>query len=131
LDFTSNRLEQVAADLNIRLVFSIPGKPQGRGRVERFFRTINEMFLCDLEGYTKKGRRKPILTMQQLDERFQTFLLEIYHRRKTHEVGRHPIRTAVREVCSVLNVDFAKPASVQAAESSMWRVLVERSDRQR
>jgi putative transposase len=38
----------------IRLVFSIPGKPQGRGRVERFFRTINEMFLCDLEGYTGK-----------------------------------------------------------------------------
>ena len=31
-DFTSNRLEQVAADLKMRLVFSIPGEPQGRGR---------------------------------------------------------------------------------------------------
>ena len=28
-DFTSNHLEQVGADLKIRLVFSIPGKPQG------------------------------------------------------------------------------------------------------
>jgi putative transposase len=82
-DFTSNRLEQVAADLKIRLVFSIPGKPQGRGRVERFFRTINEMFLCDLEGYTGKGRRKPGLTLGQLDERFRTFLLDIYHRRRS------------------------------------------------
>jgi transposase InsO family protein len=44
-DFTSKHLHQVAADLKIRLVFSIPGKPQGRGRIERFFRTVNEMFL--------------------------------------------------------------------------------------
>ena len=36
-DFTSRHLEQVAADLKIRLVFSIPGHPRGRGRIERFF----------------------------------------------------------------------------------------------
>jgi putative transposase len=35
-DFTSKHLQQVAADLKMRLVFSIPGKPQGRGRIERF-----------------------------------------------------------------------------------------------
>ncbi len=80
-DFTSKRLEQVAADLKMRLVFSVPGKPQGRGRIERFFRTVNEMFLCDLEGYTRKSRRRPSLTIGQLDDLFRTFLLEIYHRR--------------------------------------------------
>ena len=58
-DFVSKHLEQVAVDLKIRLVFSTPGKPQGRGKIERFFRTVNEMFLCDLEGYTRRGRRKP------------------------------------------------------------------------
>ncbi len=31
-DFTSKHLEQVAADLKIRLIFSTPGKPQGRGK---------------------------------------------------------------------------------------------------
>jgi putative transposase len=45
-DFRSKHLEQVAADLKIRLVFSTPGQPQGRGRIERFFRTVNEIFLC-------------------------------------------------------------------------------------
>ena len=39
-----------AVDLKIGLVFFTPGKPQGRGRVERFFGTLNEMFLCDLDG---------------------------------------------------------------------------------
>jgi putative transposase len=41
-DFTSHHLEQVGADLKIRLIFSLPGKPRGRGRIERFFSTVNE-----------------------------------------------------------------------------------------
>ncbi len=36
-DFTSRHLEQVAADLHIHLIFSIPGAPRGRGKIERFF----------------------------------------------------------------------------------------------
>ena len=54
-DFTSRHLEQVGADLKIRLVNSIPGKPRGRGRIERFFSTVNEMFLCELDGYAPAG----------------------------------------------------------------------------
>jgi len=54
-DFTSQHLEQVGADLKIRLVFSSPGKPRGRGRIERFFSTVNEMFLCELDGYAPAG----------------------------------------------------------------------------
>jgi putative transposase len=79
----------VAADLKIRLVFSIPGKPQGRGRIERFFRTVNEMFLCDLDGYIRHKKRAPSLSLDQFDERFRHFLLEIYHRRSNAD-GRPP-----------------------------------------
>jgi putative transposase len=79
-DFTSKHLEQVAVDLKMRLIFSTPGKPQGRGKIERFFRTVNEMFLCDLEGYTRRGHRKPTLTLGQLETLFRTFLIEVYHR---------------------------------------------------
>ena len=89
-DFTSKHLEQVAVDLKMRLVFSIPGKPQGRGRIERFFRSVNEMFLCDLSGYTRRSRRKPSLTLGQLEELFRTFLLEVYHRRENSEVRLAP-----------------------------------------
>ncbi len=84
-DFTSKHLQQVAADLKIRLVFSIPGKPQGRGRIERFFRTVNEMFLCDLDGYIRHKRRPPSLSLNQFEERFRQFLLEVYHRRSSEE----------------------------------------------
>jgi putative transposase len=80
-DFTSKHIEQVAVDLKTRLVFSTPGKPQGRGRIERFFRTVNQMFLCELDGYIKRKRHKPSLTLERFEELFQTFLLETYHRR--------------------------------------------------
>lgn len=35
-DFTSHHMEQVAADLKVRLVFSLPGRPRGRGKIERY-----------------------------------------------------------------------------------------------
>jgi putative transposase len=47
-DFTSRHMEYVAADLKMQLVFSTPGQPRERGRIERFFRSVNEMFLCTL-----------------------------------------------------------------------------------
>jgi len=92
-DFTSQHLEQVGADLKIRLVFSIPGKPRGRGRIERFFSTVNEMFLCELDGYAPAGgtvRGKPTLTMDELDTRFRSFLLNVYHRRENAETKMPP-----------------------------------------
>ena len=52
-------------DLKIRLMFSTPGKPQGRGRIERFFRTVNEMFVCELDGYIKRKRHKPSLSLER------------------------------------------------------------------
>jgi putative transposase len=84
-DFTSKHIEQVAVDLKMRLVFSTPGKPQGRGRIERFFRTVNQMFLCELDGYIKRKRHKPSLTLERFEELFRTFLLETYHRRTSVE----------------------------------------------
>ncbi len=35
-DFTSTHLERVCLDTHIRLIHSLPGVPQGRGKIERF-----------------------------------------------------------------------------------------------
>jgi putative transposase len=81
-DFTSHHLEQVSADLKIRLVNSLPGKPRGRGRIERFFETITQMLLCELPGYAPSGgtiRGKPQWTLQDIEARFRDFLLGVYH----------------------------------------------------
>ncbi|MGA2262051.1 MAG: Mu transposase C-terminal domain-containing protein [Acidobacteriota bacterium] len=92
-DFTSRHLEQVGADLKIRLAFSIPGKPRGRGRIERFFLTLNEMFLCELAGYAPAGgtmRGKPTLTLADFDARLRAFILDVYQRRECAETKTPP-----------------------------------------
>jgi putative transposase len=92
-DFTSQHLEQVSAGLKIQLVFSIPGKPRGRGRIERFFSTVNKMFLCELDGFAPAGgavRGKPTLTLAEFDARFRAFLLDVYQRRENAETKMPP-----------------------------------------
>jgi len=91
-DFTSQHLEQVAADLHMALVFSIAGKPRGRGKVERIFESVNQLFLCHQPGYSPSGGApaKPVLTLPELDARLRTFLVDTYHRQPHSETGVPP-----------------------------------------
>lgn len=91
-DFTSRHIEQVCADLKIRLVFSLPGKPRGRGRIERFFETVNQRFLSDLPGYAPAGqpKRPPALTLGALDHAFRRFVLGDYHQTPHSATGMPP-----------------------------------------
>ena len=91
-DFTSRHIERVCADLKIRLVFSLPGKPRGRGRVERFFETVNQRFLADLPGYAPAGQthRPPALTLGALDHAFRRFVLGDYHQTPHSATGMPP-----------------------------------------
>lgn len=67
-DFTSNHLEQVAIDLKINLVFSAVGVPRGRGKIERFFLTINQLLLQDLSGYLNTKTTEPLLSLNDLEK---------------------------------------------------------------
>ena len=46
--FVDAWLLRACATLGIRLVHSTPGRPQGRGKIERFFRTVREQFLVEI-----------------------------------------------------------------------------------
>jgi putative transposase len=91
-DFTSKHMEQVAADLGMELVFSEKGAPRGRGKVERFFRSVDQLFLQDVPGYAPKGyhEAEATLTLPDFEQRFQTWLLSDYHHRVHSETGEEP-----------------------------------------
>ena len=55
-DFTSKHLEQVAVDLHFELVYSTIARPQGRGKIERLFGTLNTELLPELPGYLTHGQ---------------------------------------------------------------------------
>ncbi len=79
-DFTSHHIEQVCLDLKIQLIFSTVGEPRGRGKIERFFRTVNQLLLAKLPGYAPPGHKSPnpVLNFNELDREFARFLIE-YH----------------------------------------------------
>jgi putative transposase len=78
-DFISRHIEQVAADLKIRLVFSAAGRPRGRGKIERFFETLSQVFLPRLPGYAPSGGvAKPKLTLAALATEIVAFLVGEY-----------------------------------------------------
>ena len=90
-DFTSRHMEQVAADLGMRLVFSLPGHPRGRGKVERYMNTINQMCLPALPGYAPRGTKdragQARLSLAELDAALGAFIVKVYNHRVHSETA--------------------------------------------
>ena len=93
--FVDAWLLRACAKLGIRLVHSTPHRPQGRGKIERFFRTVREQFLVEVTDTTAEE-----LVAAGTDHR--TALLELnglltawieteYHRRIHTETGQAPL----------------------------------------
>jgi putative transposase len=85
-------MEQVAADLPMELIFSQVSLPRGRGRVERFLRSVEQLLLQNLPGYAPEGSTgvKATLTLAAFEQRFRTWLLEDYHQRMHEETKCRP-----------------------------------------
>jgi len=92
-DFTSTHLEQVAADLHFQLVYSSVGRPQGRGKVERLFGTLNTECLAALPGSLRQGHptTPPRLSLPELDATLGDYFLGTYNNRPHRETGMAPI----------------------------------------
>ncbi|HET8599830.1 MAG TPA: DDE-type integrase/transposase/recombinase [Segeticoccus sp.] len=79
------QLARACASLGIHLVHSRPGKPAGRGKIERFFRTVREQFLVEI------GSGRELEDMTQLNSLFTAWTETVYHRRVHSETGQAPI----------------------------------------
>jgi transposase InsO family protein len=80
--FRSLHLKEIAASLGIALVHSPPYQPEGRGKVERWFRTVRTEFLPGFRGET----------LQQLNGALDLWIREVYHRRPHRGTGEEPLR---------------------------------------
>jgi putative transposase len=92
-DFTSNHLDQVAAALRFQVIYSAVGRPQGRGKIERLFGTLNTELLPVLPGHLVAGKpaTAPGLSLAQLDREIGAFITGTYHARVHSEIGAAPL----------------------------------------
>ena len=71
--FVSGQTQRILDSLQVLLVHSTPGRPQGRGKIERFFRTVRDSFLRPLDSDS-------LNSMADLNARFHSWLESEYHR---------------------------------------------------
>ena len=78
--FRSRHLEYITASLNIALIHATPYKPQGKGKIERWFKTIRTSFLPGFKGET----------LLELNEALSLWIEAQYHSKVHSATGMTP-----------------------------------------
>lgn len=74
--FVSSETRRICDSINVPIIHSRPRKPAGRGKIERFFRTVRDKFLRPLEPQS-------ITSLAQLNSLFRSWL-EVEYNRSPH-----------------------------------------------
>lgn len=85
--YASHHLKFACANLGIHLIHTPPGKPRGRGKVERFFRTVRDGFL--------EGDKPPAHTLEGMNKAFKEWL-SLYHKSIHSSLGTTPLQKRLR-----------------------------------
>ena len=78
--FRSRQLEFTTASLAIALIHAKPYQPQGKGKIERFFKTVRTQFLPGFKGET----------LDEINLAFTLWLDDQYHQRVHSSTGQSP-----------------------------------------
>lgn len=82
--FVSSQLLRACAVLGVRLIHASPRAATTKGKIERFFRTVRDQFLVEIED-------RQNLDLAELNRLFQAWLEVVYHRRVHTETRQSPL----------------------------------------
>lgn len=82
--FVSSQLLRACAVLGVKLIHASPRAATTKGKVERFFRTVRDQFLVEIQG-------RENLDLTELNRLFSAWLEVVYHRREHSETGQTPL----------------------------------------
>jgi putative transposase len=105
--FVAAPLLRACAVLGIRLVHSRPGQPEGRGKIERFFRTVRDQFLVEVVG-------RDVGDVVEMNRLFAAWVETAYHRRVHSETKQTPLERFVA------GGPFTIPSLAQLHEAFLW-----------
>jgi putative transposase len=89
--YRSPQLARIAASLGALIIHSRPYQPEGRGKIERFFRTSREQFLANLDP-------KHPLSLHELNDRLWAWIESVYHRSEHSALGTTPLLRWQRDI---------------------------------
>jgi putative transposase len=95
--FVDESLSRTCARLGIRLTHSKPYRPQGRGKIERFFNTVNSQFLTEISvvdtvtGVVDAGVGSMVTSLDELNALFTSWVEMVYHQAVHSTTGQTPL----------------------------------------
>jgi putative transposase len=115
--FVDAWLLRACAVLGIKLVHSRPRRPQGRGKAERFFRTVRDQFLVELGGRGGgPAAGTAVADLAELNRLFAAWVQAGYHRAVHSETGEPPLARWAQGISQPLPL----PAPAQLREAFLW-----------
>lgn len=90
--FVDSWLRRACASLGIVLTHSTPGRPEGRGKIERFFKGVRDQFLVEITGDEHEPGRHHVDDLSELNRLFTAWVETVYHRRAHSETGMAPLQ---------------------------------------
>jgi putative transposase len=103
--FSSHHLLRICGKLGIRLSHSRAFRPQGRGKIERFFRFIDTSFKPEAYNLIERG---DIQGLAQLNNALTAWLDGYYHIRKHGGTGQTPLARATASKCTMKRVPISE-----------------------
>ena len=88
--FSDASLLRICAQLGIRLIHSRPYKPQGRGKIERFFNTVTSQFLAEITT-EDTGAGTSVSSLEEMNSLFTSWVEVLYHQSVHSTTGQSPI----------------------------------------
>ena len=88
--YRSPQLARIAASIGTLIIHSRPYQPEGRGKIERCFRTVREQFLANLDP-------KRVLSLDEMNDRLQSWI-DSYHRSEHSTIGTTPLLRWQRDI---------------------------------
>jgi putative transposase len=88
--FADASLARTCAMLGIKLTHSQPGRPMGRGKVERAFETIQQQFLVEVDAGGGDPARHRAAGLEELNDLLEHWVRGVYHQRAHTETGQSP-----------------------------------------
>jgi putative transposase len=85
--FVDAALLRACAVLGVKLTHSAPGRPQGRGKIERFFETVRGQFLIEIAPVGGQV----VADLGELNRKFTAWVETVYHRRVHSETHMAPL----------------------------------------
>jgi putative transposase len=110
--FHSQQLARIAASLGILIVHSPPYQPEGRGKIERWFITVRQQFLANLE-------RKQTLTVETLNARLWAWIDNGYHAAEHGSLGTTPLLRWQRDIEQIRQI----PPATDVRRLFFYRVI--------